>query len=142
MIQAIIFWGIAFIVLTVAELMTVQMISIWLAISALITMFFAILDVEFWQQILVFVIISTVLLIATRPLAKKFNATRRVATNAELDIGKNAIVIEEIDSKLTKGRVRLGGVDWSAKAADNSVIPEGTTVTVAKIEGSKLIVHV
>jgi len=142
MIQQVIFWGIVFAVLTVAELMTVQLISIWLALAALVTMFFAILEVAFWQQVLIFVIVSAILLLATRPLVRKFIKTKIVATNLELDIGKTAIVIEEIDTNKTKGRATLNGVDWSARTSDNSIVPAGTTVTVEKIEGSKLIVHV
>lgn len=138
----IIFWGLAFIVLAVAELMTVQLISIWLAIASLVSMFFAIFGFELWLQILVFFIVSAILLLATRPLAKKLNATKKVPTNSELDIGKTAVVIEEINPPLTKGRVKLNGVDWSARTSDDSSVPEGTVVTVEKIEGSKLVVHV
>ena len=138
----IIFWGLAFVLLAVAELMTVQLISIWLAIASLVSMFFAIFGFELWQQILVFFIVSAVLLLATRPLAKKLNSVKKVPTNSELDIGKTAVVIEEIEPQLTKGRVKLNGVDWSARTEDNSSVPEGTVVTVDKIEGSKLVVHV
>ena len=140
--REIIFWGLAFVILVIAEIFTVQFVSIWLAIAALVSMILSIFNFEFWQQSLVFVIVSAILLLATRPVAKKFNSTRKVGTNSELNIGKTAIVIEEIDAVQTKGRVKLDGVDWIARASDDSYIPEGTAVKVEKIDGAKLIVHV
>jgi len=142
MFREIIFWGLIFVVLAIVEISTVQLVSIWLALSALITMFFAIVEIPFWQQAVIFVVISAVLLAATRPLVKKFMSSKKVETNAKLDIGKNALVIEEINVLQSKGRVRLGGVDWTALTEDNSVIPEGEVVIVDKIDGAKLIVHV
>jgi len=142
MLQEIIFWGLAFVVLTIAEIMTVQFISIWLALSALVTMFLAVLEIAFWQQLLIFVIISALLLLATRPLARKLNRASKISTNYELDVGKTATVIEEIDTKKTTGRVRLNGVDWSALTSDNCIIPEGSTVQVEKVDGAKLVVRI
>lgn len=142
MFREIIFWGLIFVVLAIVEISTVQLVSIWLALSALITMFFAIVEIPFWQQAVIFVVISAVLLAATRPLVKKFITSKKVETNAKLDIGKNALVIEEINVLQSKGRVRLGGVDWTALTEDSSVIPEGEVVIVDKIDGAKLIVHV
>ena len=83
MLKEIVFWGILFVVLTIAEISTVQLISVWLAISALITMFFALSGILFWQQVLVFVVISAFLLVATRPLVKKFMLSKTIPTNSE-----------------------------------------------------------
>ncbi len=137
----IIIWAVAFVALTIAELETVQFVSIWFALSALITMFCAIADVSVTGQIVVFVLMSTMLLICTRPLSKKLNARKMYATNADLDIGKTASVIDEINNAQAKGRVKLSGVDWMARSTDGSVIPEGETVVVEKVDGAKLIVR-
>lgn len=142
MTPEVIIWGLAFVILTIIEIQTIQFVSIWLALSALVTMFLAIANIAFWQQILIFVVISTILLLLTRPIAKKLNATKKVETNGKLDIGKSAIVIEEIDTLQTRGRVTLNGVDWTARSSDATFIPVGTTVKVENIDGSKLIVHV
>ena len=66
-----------------------------------------------------------------------------VSTNAELDVGERAVVIEEINEDIGTGRVTLKGVDWSAiPASKGTVIPKDTIVTVEKVQGSKLIVAV
>jgi membrane protein implicated in regulation of membrane protease activity len=58
----------------------------------------------------------------------------------ELDVGKKAVVIEEINNSIGKGRVKLSGVDWKAVSDDDSVIAKDSIVTVQEVNGSKLIV--
>lgn len=136
----IIFWAVTFVVLTIAELCTYQLVSIWLALGSLVSLICAIFGLGIIGQVIVFTVFSVLLLIATRPFVKKVLKNRIVPTNAELDIGKIAIVIEKINNTTSSGRVKLNGVDWAARSSDDSVIPTGTSVTVEKIEGSKLIV--
>ena len=96
--------------------------------------------VEPLTQFVIFVLISLVLLIFTRPLLKKLMVKKHQPTNYDLDIGKVAIVIEPIDNSKQTGRVSLNGVDWSAKSVDNSTIENGSQVTVQNVDGSKLLV--
>ena len=63
-----------------------------------------------------------------------------IPTNSELEVGRTAKVIEEINADNGTGRVRVGGVDWSAVSADESVIPSDTVVTVTAVNGAKLTV--
>ena len=137
----IIAWAIAFVFFVVCEIATsTALISIWFGIGALISMFCAIAGCSFAVQLIVFVVSSTVMLIATRPLAKKLQG-KRIDTNYELNVGQNAVVIEEIDNECGKGRVKLNGIDWEARSDDGSVIPTDTVVTVVKVNGAKLIVR-
>lgn len=136
----IIFWACAVIILLGIELATFQLVSIWFAGSSLVCLICAACHMpeSFMGQVVIFVIISCLLLIATKPLVKKLKATKSVPTNADLDIGKTATVIEAVDAN--NGRVRLNGVDWSARTADGKKLKVGTNCTVEKIEGSKFIV--
>ncbi|MBR6872999.1 MAG: NfeD family protein [Ruminococcus sp.] len=136
----VIFWAIAFGVFVVAEVATLNaLVSIWFAVGSLGAMFFAMADLDFVWQMVMFVGLSTVVLIATRPLVKKMQG-RRYATNFELDIGKTCTVIEPINNQLGQGRVKLDGTDWSARSEDGSPIEAGTVVTVKMVDGAKLIV--
>ena len=124
----IVFWALAFVFFVVCEVATgTALVSIWLAIAALIAMFCAIAKLSFLTQCIVFVVSSIILLLLTRP-------------NYELDVGKTAIVIEPIDNSVNKGRVTLDGTDWAARTEDGSKISEGTPVKVVRIDGAKLIV--
>lgn len=137
----VIFWAIAFVVFLIAEIATLDaLISVWFAVGALAAMFCAIADIGFVWQMAVFVGVSAVVLIATRPFVKKVQG-KKVPTNYELDVGKQAVVIESVNNALGQGRVKLDGTDWSARSEDGSEIFEGERVTVTQVDGSKLIVR-
>ncbi|MDO5125915.1 MAG: NfeD family protein [Ruminococcus sp.] len=133
-------WAMAFVFFTICEIATsTALVSIWLALSSLIAMFFAIGNCSFTIQLLIFVVSSIVLLILTRPFVKKMQ-TKTVHTNFELDIGKTAVVTEDINNDYSVGRVKLNGVNWEARSDDGTLISAGSIVTVKEISGSKLIV--
>ena len=134
-----IFWVIVLVVFIVAELATVQFVSIWFAIGTVAALLCAAFGAPLWVQIIVFLAVSAVLVICTRPFVKKFQKNI-VPTNADLDIGRTCIVTEEIDNSKNLGRAKLDGVFWAARSESGEIIPEGTTVTVKKIDGTKLIV--
>ena len=103
----IVFWALAFVFFVVCEVATgTALVSIWLAIAALIAMFCAIAKLSFLTQCIVFVVSSIILLLLTRPVVKKLQ-NKTVATNYELDVGKTAIVIEPIDNSVNKRNTEL-----------------------------------
>lgn len=133
-------WLALIIVFVVIEGANPQLISIWFAGGALITMIVSFFGVSAQIQIIVFVFSSAVLLALTKPLIKKKIIVRTSKTNSDSNIGKTGIVTAKIDNYHAGGLVQLGGQSWSARSADHSVIPEGEYVTVVRIEGVKLIV--
>lgn len=132
-------WAVFFVIFIVIEISTFDLVSIWIALGALAGLVASLFGLKLWAQLLIFVAVSTIAIIATRPLAKKLQKEIK-PTNSELDIGKTATVIEEINNKTGKGRVNLNGVHWAAKTVDNDIIPVGEIVVVKKIDGAKLIV--
>lgn len=133
--------GIA-LVMGVIELVTVQLATVWFALGALVSMVLAFCGVESLSvQVLVFVIVSGVALIATRPLVNKLMKKQKQPTNADRNIGKTAVVTEDIDNDAASGIVSLSGMTWTARSENGEVIPAGTKVTVKAIEGVKLIVE-
>lgn len=135
----IIIWAVAFVVFVAVEIATFDLVSIWLAAGSLAALFMSIFDLPLWSQLLVFSLASIIMIIATRPIAKKLLKEVK-PTNSDLDIGATATVVEAINNKAGTGRVNLKGVHWAAKTVDNEIIPEGTIVVVKEIDGAKLIV--
>ncbi len=139
-----IMWAILFVAFVITEFATVQLVSVWFACGALITLicthFF---DIPPLGQLGIFIITSAVFLALTFPIVKKRLNTARTATNDDLNIGQSATVIEEINKDKGTGRVTLNGVDWSAVPENpNDVISKDCIVTVKKVSGSKLIVAI
>lgn len=134
------FWAVAFVAFVVVEIATLTaLVSVWFAVGALAAMFCAMADVSFIWQMVVFIGVSAFVLILTRPIVRKLQGEKK-DTNYELEVGKQAVVVEGINNSTSEGRVKLEGVDWSARAEDGSQIAEGEIVTVKKVDGSKLIV--
>ena len=139
--QLIIFWLVLFVVLLVIEIATMGLTTIWFAGGALIASIAAMLGAPLPVQIVLFILVSVVLLIFTRPIATKYFNKGRTRTNAEGLIGQEAVVITEIDNLNGKGRVSVRGQEWTARTEDDSeVIATGEMVTIKAISGVKLIV--
>ncbi len=125
-----IIWILLMIAAILVEAATFTLVSIWFAVGALAAVIAAVCGASVMVQIIVFLIVSVGAMLVTRPFLKKFMPNKYIPTNGELDIGKNAIVIEKIDAVAGTGRVRVEGVDWGAKTADGAVIDEGVTVVI------------
>ncbi len=134
-------WIVLLIIFAVAEAATVQLVSVWFAVGALAGLIANLCDANITLQIVIFISVSIICFIATRPLVKKFTANRIENTNADRCIGSTAVVIEEIDNVEASGQVKVNGNIWTARSSDGSVIPVNARVTVEKIEGVKLIVN-
>lgn len=134
-------WLALLILFIIAEVATVQLTTVWFAGGALVALILAAAGVDnILIQIVVFLLISVILLVATRPIVKKHIIKKSQPTNADRCIGSKAIVTEEINNLLGKGAAKVNGVEWTARSEDNEIIPSGSTVTVMKIDGVKIIV--
>lgn len=136
-----IFWLIVVVVMAVIEIITLGLTTIWFAGGALIAFAASLLGANLLVQSILFVVTSVVLLAATRPLAVEFFNKDRTKTNAESLIGKTALVQQEIDNLKAAGMVTVDGQEWSARSADDKVIPAETLVEILEIHGVKLLVR-
>ena len=85
---------------------------------------------------------SGLLLFFTRPLVKKYVTPKIQPTNVDAIIGREGIVCEAIRPLEGTGQVKVGGQIWSARTDEQTdCIPEGTIVTVLRVEGVKLFVQ-
>ena len=122
------------------EASTVTMISAWFALGSLAAMIFSFFSGEFWLQVVVFFVVSAAFLLLLRPLAKKYFTPKIVKTNVDSVVGAQGKVLEEIDNIAAKGRVKLGGMEWSARSTEGENIAADTLVTVDRVEGVKVFV--
>lgn len=138
--EDVLLWLGATIVLFIAEAVTVNLVTVWFALGALAAFIAAVCGAELWLQIVLFLLVTVVTLIFTRPIAKKHINGKHEATNADMVIGKTAVVTEEIDNLSARGAVTCMGKVWSARSLNDEKFSAGDEVTVEKIQGVKLIV--
>lgn len=135
-------WLVALVLFIVIEIATMGLTTIWFAGGALIAVITAALGAPLSLQIVIFLVVSFVLIYFTRPVAMKYFNKDRVKTNAESLVGKQAIVISEVDNLQGTGQVTVGGMEWTARSAEDGVIlPSGCVVDIVAINGVKLIVN-
>lgn len=130
------------VLLVVIELLTMGLTTIWFAGGALVATIASLFGAPLALQIILFLLVSAFLLYFTRPLAVKCFNKDRVRTNAESLVGRQAIVISEIDNLQGIGQVNVGGMEWTARTrVDGVKLPVGSVVTILAINGVKLIVE-
>ena len=100
-------WIVVLIVAVVFEIITLGLSSIWFAGGPLVALIVAALGGPLWLQIVLFVVVSVLLLLFTRPIAVKYFNKDRVRTNAESIVGKQGIVLAEVDNLRALARFPL-----------------------------------
>lgn len=132
-----ILWVVLIVVFAVVEVSTAQLVSIWFvggSVAALLLSFF---NSSLTLQIVAFVVVSSVLLLFTRPVLAKKVSPKRTPTNADMVIGKEATVLSAISST-EHGRVNVAGQTWAARC-DEPVVA-GTVCRVVALEGVTLTI--
>lgn len=136
------FWLIIMVVLLIVEAMVPGLVSIWFALGAFAALIGAVGGVLMPAQIVLFLLVSIAALVATRPLVKKYVNGKTQHTNADRILGQECVVTEQIDNLAGTGEITVGGKRWTARSADQSVIPKEACVVVERIEGVKAIVKI
>lgn len=137
-----IIWLVIFIVLLGIEIATLGLTTIWFAGGALMATLVAAIDLPLYVQIPVFLVVSVVLLLFTRPIAQKYFNKERIKTNAESLVGQTAVVTESINNLKGMGKAVINGQEWTARSVDDSAeLQKETQATIVAIEGVKLVLR-
>ena len=135
-----ILWLVLLVVFAVLEGVTAGLVSIWFCAGSLVALIATWLGASLPVQIGLFVAISLLAMAIIRPMARKWFQPRLQKTNADRILDQEGVVVEEIDNLRAHGQVKVGGIVWTARSAEEESIPAGTRVRVVRIEGVKAIV--
>ena len=133
-------WLALIVVFIVLEAATVNLVSVWFIGGAVAGLVCAILGAGTLLQVTVFILVSALMLALLRPVLKKYLRVKPTKTNADRLVGQEALVTEQIDNLRETGAIRINGVLWTAKSADDTQIPIDTRVVIERIEGAKVYV--
>ena len=131
-------WVMLFIILIIIEILTINLVTVWFAIGALVTSISCMFIDSVLIQVIIFLLVSILSLIATRPLIKKLRINQVTPTNLDRVIGLTAIVTEKIEPQ-NPGEVKVEGKRWTAISSKK--IEKGKKVKILAIEGVKLKVQ-
>ncbi|MBR6029527.1 MAG: NfeD family protein [Clostridia bacterium] len=133
-------WLALFVILLVVEGLGPGLICLWFAFGALIAFVCSLSGASLIVQIIAFALSSLLFVLLLRPLALRYVNAKKTATNADAVIGKEGVVIREIDELKGEGQVKIAGQVWTARSEDGSVIAVDTIVRACGIQGAKLMV--
>lgn len=133
------FWLALTVFFIIIEAFTTSLVTIWFAIGSAIVIFLSFLPIPFVWQVVIFLAISILLLVLTRPLLSRKLLRNKEKTNVDSLVGKKALVTKTI-TQFEKGEIKINGVIWSAKSEDNSTIEEKVECEIIAIEGVTAIV--
>jgi membrane protein implicated in regulation of membrane protease activity len=126
--------------LAAAELVSLDLILLMLAVGALGGAVVAAVQGPVILQVLVALAVSLGMLTFVRPnVVHRLHRGPELTTGHAALVGKQAIVLETVDART--GRIKLRGQIWSARSVDESVIAPGSTVDVYEIDGATAVVY-
>jgi membrane protein implicated in regulation of membrane protease activity len=127
------------VILSVVELLSLDLVLLMFALGALGGAVVAGLGGPLWLAIAVFVVVSLILLFLVRPpLVQRLHAGPTLQHMHQNLVGREALVVEPIDSR--SGRVQLAGELWSARTDDHQTFDTGVEVEVVRIDGATAVV--
>ena len=142
MVYELIFWFMLLFIFLVAELLTMNLTSVWFCIGALASMLLAALGSPLAIQVIVFILVSVLMLLFTKPFVHKVLPTKFQATNMDRIIDSFCIVIEEINNLKNTGFIKFEGKEFRARTLDeNLTVSKGEKVIARKIEGVTVYVE-
>ena len=136
-----IIWLVLFVAMLIVEACGPALVSIWFSFGAIVALILSFIPgVEWWIEVIVFVVISVATLLALRPILKKYVRRNKYNTNIDSFTGKQGYVIEDI-TYLKPGAVKIGDVSWTAIPVNkNEKILENEIIEVVAVNGNKLSV--
>lgn len=129
------FWLSIVLFLGLIELATINLVSIWFVISALISLAISFVSDNFILQFAVFVLLGIFLMILTKKPLEKWLSKINLKTNLDRVVGMKGIVTEDID-EMHIGEVKVDGKRWSAFSKES--LKKGDLVKILQIKGVKL----
>lgn len=133
-------WLVVAAVMGVVEALTTGLITVWFVVGGLAAFVADLLGASMVVQVGVFLVVSVACLIALRPVFVKYR--RRGEAAEPTNVGRRAVVVEDIDNARMTGRVETSDhMSWAARSSDGSPIERGASVEVVGQESVKLIVE-
>lgn len=134
-------WVVLMVACIIIEIATMGLTTIWFAGGSLVAAVCSSVGVGVIGQIMLFIVVSFVLLLFTRPVAMRYFNRNRERTNVEGIIGKQAVVTAKINNLEGTGQVVVSGQEWTARTSEEGItLQEGKVVEILEVQGVKLIV--
>lgn len=134
-------WMIIAALFVIGEIFTAGFFLMWFGIGAAVAGILALLGLGAGWQWGTFIVVSGVLFGVSRRFAERFTKKQPPGIGADRFVGKQGVVLEEIDNVKNTGRVRIEKEEWRADSDTGEVIPVGKMIKVNRLVGTHLVVE-
>ena len=134
-------WAAMAIIFLIAELFTTGFFLVCFGVGAAAAALLAYLGVDPFIQVTVFIAVSGITVLLTRPLTRRLNEQQKNFVGSDRVLEKRAIVLTEINPPLGAGMVRVDAEEWRATSEDGRIIAKDEIVEVLRIDGTRLVVR-
>lgn len=133
-------WAGAGVLLAIAELLSLDLVLLMLAVGAFAGAFTSVVGGPVVPAALVAIATSVGMLFFVRPsLVRRLHGGPELTTGTAALVGEHAVVLDTVGRM--GGRVKLAGEIWTARSYDPSIEMEpGTEVAVLEIDGATAVV--
>ena len=134
------FWTMATAIFSILEIVIPGLITIWLALAALIltaiSFFIKNPNIEF----VIFTVLSIVFVIFTRPVLKKYLEDKKTNFSSKM-VGQELKIekVVDLESPKKEYEVKFKGIIW--KGVSSEIFREGEIVKIEDFEGNKIILE-
>ena len=130
-------WLALVITLSIVEILTVNLVSIWFVASGIVAMIISLITDNITIQVTIFVLLGLIFMLLTKNIVKKI-VPKKEKTNLDRIIGMEGVVLSKI-TKNKPGEVKVDGKIWSAIA--DETIKEDEIVKILEINSTKIKVE-
>lgn len=130
-----------------AEVLTPGFFLLWFGVGALVAALLALIGVSSLAlQLIVFLLVSIALLIASRTIFERFlplpSSSSGLKTGVDKMIGQVGMVVEPSHGTQHEGAVKVYGSTWTAFPIEGEKpLIEGEAVTIERVEGNRIYVR-
>lgn len=123
----------------IVEFVTMELVSVWVAVGAVGAMILALCEVQLEIQLAVFVVVSIACILGLRRITLKLLNRNKDKTNIDVVIGTTHKLIKPITED-ELGSIKINGVEWNVKFQNFDVAGVGEPVEILEVDGNKFIV--
>ena len=131
-------WIAVFAAALIWEIISLGLTSIWFCGGAIVASIAGFMGANYYVQIILFIVVSAILLIALRPVAKKKLIVSGAPTNIDRNIGSRVKILETVDPAEGTGLIKIGDVEWRAISESGRILNKDSFAEITKIEGTKV----
>ena len=132
-------WGVIVVTTTLITLFTKDIDAVWFAISATISLVFALFNIPIEFQLSSFVLVTIGLLFTIGRYVKKYIMTKNIPMNSNSLIGKEILILETVN-EFEKGSGVINDIVWTVSCQAGTTIEKGKHAIIMAIDENELVV--